>query len=329
MTAGLEIGRRGTISTITEDRPMDCRFRTDAMIDTPSMVSACRCPLHGRRLFTGGVVGAALMAGAGPLAAQTLPECKRSTFTKAVSAETVEQQASLQYRQMLQEASGQRALAPADHPQLQRLRYISARIVPHTRDCNPRAADWKWEVNLIGSRQINAFCMPGGKIAFYYGILSELQLSDDEVAMIMGHEAAHALLEHAREQMGKNTVTTGALRLGAALLGLGSLGDVGAQIGGQLLSLKFSRDDESEADALGLVMAARAGYDPRAGVTLWQKMTSGAGGAPPELLSTHPAGPTRIKDIEGKLPRVLPMFESAARPDRRFAAPARMAPAKR
>ena len=305
---------------------MDCTFRTDARVDAPSMVSACRCPLHARRLFTGGVVGAALMAGAGPLAAQTIPECKRSTFTKAVSADTVEQQAALQYRQMLQKASGERALAPADHPQLQRLRYIGERIVPYTRDCNPRSADWKWEVNLIGSRQINAFCMPGGKIAFYWGILEVLQLSDDEVAMIMGHEAAHALLEHAREQMGKNVVTTGALRLGASLLGLGSVGDIGAQIGSQLLSLKFSRDDESEADALGLIMAARAGYDPRAGVTLWQKMTAtSGGGAPPEMLSTHPAGPTRIKDIEARLPRVLPMFEAAAKPGRRFAPPAKTA----
>lgn len=307
---------------------MDCTFRTDATVDTPALVSACRCPLHARRLFTGGVVGAALLAGAGPLAAQTIPECKRSTFTKAVSAETVEQQAMLQYRQMLQKASGERALAPAEHPQLQRLRYIGARMVPYTRECNPRAAGWQWEVNLIGSRQINAFCMPGGKIAFYYGILSELQLSDDEVAMIMGHEAAHALLEHAREQVGKNTVTTGGLRLLSSLLGFGQLGDLAAQGLGQLASLAFSRSDETEADALGLLIAARAGYDPRAGVTLWQKMTAGTGGAPPEILSTHPPGPTRIKDIEAKLPRVLPLFEAAAKPDRRFAPPARMAAAK-
>jgi predicted Zn-dependent protease len=198
--------------------------------------------------------------------------------------------------------------------------------VPFTRDCNPRSANWQWEVNLIGSRQINAFCMPGGKIAFYLGILSELQLSDDEVAMIMGHEAAHALLEHAREQMGKNVVTTGALRLGAALFGLGNMGDAAAQIGGQLLSLKFSRDDESEADALGLIMASRAGYDPRSGVTLWQKMTANSGGAPPQILSTHPAGPTRIRDIEAKLPNVLPMYQAAAKPDRYHQPPARLPP---
>jgi len=296
-------------------------------LDHQAPVLSCGCTLHGRRLFTGALLGTAALAAAGPAAAQAIPECKRSKFTKAVSAETVEGQSAQQYRQMLQKASSDRALAPADHPQLQRLKYIGQRMVPFTRGCNDRSANWQWEVNLIGSRQINAFCMPGGKIAFYYGILAELQLSDDEVAMIMGHEAAHALLEHAREQMGKNVVTTGTLRLGAALLGLGNLGDAAAQAGGQLLSLKFSRDDESEADALGLVLAARAGYDPRAGVTLWQKMMAGSGGAPPELLSTHPAGPTRIKDIEARLPRVMPEYEAAPKPDRRFGPPARLPPA--
>ncbi|ODU09590.1 MAG: peptidase M48 [Rubrivivax sp. SCN 71-131] len=300
---------------------MPCTLRTDAEIPRPALAPACRCTLHARRLFTGGAVGAALLAASGPLAAASIPECRRSGFTKAVSAETVEQQAQQQYRQMLDKASGDRALAPMQHPQLQRLRYIGTRIEPFTRDCNARAADWKWEINLIGSRQINAFCMPGGKIAFFWGILSELQLSDDEVAMVMGHEIAHALLEHAREQMGKNVVTSGAMRLGASLLGLGQIGDIGAQIGSQMLALKFSRDDESEADALGLVMAARAGYDPRAGVTLWQKMTADGGGAPPALLSTHPAGPTRIKDIEARLARVLPDFDAARKPERRFAPP--------
>jgi len=278
--------------------------------------AACGCACPSRRLFTGLLLGAA----ASPALAQ-IPECKRSGFTKAVSAETVEQQAGQQYRQMLQKAQAERSLAPTDQPQLQRLHYIARRIVPFTPECNPRAQSWRWEVNLIANRTINAFCMPGGKIAFYYGILSELQLDDDEVAMVMGHEVAHALLEHAREQMGKNMVTTGGLRLGAALLGLGNLGDLGAQIGGQLLSLKFSRDDESEADALGLVMASRAGYDPRRGITLWQKMTSANRGAPPAFLSTHPAGASRIKDIESRLPRVLPLFEAAAKPPQRFAPP--------
>jgi len=279
---------------------------------------ACWCALHSRRR-----VAAWLLAGAAAPAAAQIPECKRSGFTKAISADQVEQGAGQQYRQMMQQASGQRALAPMDHPQLQRLRYIAERIIPFTPECNERARHWKWEVNLVGSQDLNAFCMPGGKIAFFYGILSKLQLSDDEVATIMGHEAAHALLEHAREQMGKNFVTQNGLRLGAALLGLGNIGDLAAQAGSQLLSLTYSRSDESEADALGLVMSARAGYDPRAGVTLWQKMMAVKGGKnPPKILSTHPANADRIKDIEGRLARVMPMYEAAPKPTRRFGPPA-------
>lgn len=284
---------------------------------------ACTCGLRhpARRWFTGLLALGAAGAAAPGLA--SIPECKRSGFTKAVPASQVEDSATQQYRQMLQQAGSKRALAPLEHPQLQRLRFMAERMIPFTTECNPRARDWKWEVNLIGSGEVNAFCMPGGKIAFYWGILAKLQLNDDEVAAIMGHEMAHALLEHAREQMGKNTLTQGGLRLGAALLGLGNVGDLAAQVGSQLLSLTYSRSDESEADALGLVMSARAGYDPRAGITLWQKMMKASGGnAPPKLLSTHPTNADRIRDIDGRLERVLPMFEASSKPARRFEPPA-------
>ncbi len=280
---------------------------------------SCGCALHTRRRFSG-----LLLAGAAAPVSAAIPECKRSSFTKAVSADDVEKGSGQQYRQMLQQASSKNALAPKDHPQLQRLRYIADRIIPFTPECNGRARDWKWEVNLIGSQDLNAFCMPGGKIAFFYGILAKLQLTDAEVATIMGHEAAHALLEHAREQMGKNFVTQSGLRIGAALLGLGSVGDMAAQMGAQLAGLKFSRDDESEADALGLVMSARAGYDPQAGVTLWKKMmaaSGGSGGGSPGFLSTHPTNADRIQDIERRLPRVLPMFDAADKPARDFGPP--------
>ena len=290
---------------------------------TPQVSASCTCMQPARRLFTRLLLAGGL--GAAWPAAASMPECQRSNFTKAVSAEQVEQSAMSNYRQMLQQARSQNALAPSEHPQAQRLRFIADRLIPFTPECNERARHWQWEVNLIGSRSINAFCMPGGKIAFYYGILAELQLDDDEVAMIMGHEAAHALLEHAREQMGKNAVTNGALRLGAAIFGLGQVGDLAAQMGSKLLSLKYSRDDETEADRLGLVMAARAGYDPRKGVTLWQKMMGAGGGAPPAMLSTHPAGPARIADIEGRLPLVLPVYEAAPKPGRRFEPPAKPA----
>jgi Zn-dependent protease with chaperone function len=256
------------------------------------------------------------------MARASIPECTRSVFSKAVPAAQVESSASQQYRQMLQQASSKRALAPMDHPQLKRLRYMADRMIPFAPDCNERARDWKWEVNLLGSPEVNAFCMPGGKIAFYWGILEKLQLTDDEVAAIMGHEIAHALLEHAREQMGKNFATQTGLRLGAALLGLGDVGDLAARMGSQLLSLTYSRTDETQADGLGLLLSAQAGYNPRAGVTLWEKMMKVSGGnAPPKLLSTHPASADRVRDIEGRLPRVTPLFDSAAKPRERFGPP--------
>lgn len=303
-------------------------FDTDARIDLPPMLHAmgCRCALHGRRLFTGALAAGAGIALAGPAAAQDGVRGDvggESKFTKLVPAEDVENAAAQQYQQMLREARSAKALAPDGHPQLVRLRAIADRIIPYTAPWNRRASGWKWEINLIGSKQLNAFCMPGGKIAFYYGILKDLQLSDDEVATIMGHEVAHALREHARERMGKTAATRIGAGLVSALFGLGQAGDTLLNMGSQLLTLKFSRDDESEADIVGMDLAARSGYDPRAGVSLWKKMIEANKNAPPEFMSTHPSGPTRIADIEAKLPKVMPLYERAAKPSRSFGPPAR------
>lgn len=235
---------------------------------------------------------------------------KPSALRNLVPAEQLERQAAVQYEQMKRKAASQRALGSDEHPQVKRLRAIAARIVPQANRFNPRAREWKWEVNLIGSKQINAFCMPGGKIAFFTGILDTLRLTDDEVAMVMGHEIAHALREHARERMAKGQLT----ELGASVLGqvVGKGRYANAfHAGGNLLTLKFSRSEEADADLVGLDIAARAGFDPRAGVTLWQKMSVASKGAPPQWLSTHPSGPARIKEIEKHLPEVLPLYARA------------------
>ncbi|MEW5889015.1 MAG: M48 family metallopeptidase [Pseudomonadota bacterium] len=236
---------------------------------------------------------------------------KPSSLRNLVPAEELERQADMQYEQIKRQAAARRALAPADHPQVRRLRAIAARIIPHAGRFNRRASEWEWEINLIGSRQINAFCMPGGKIAFYTGILDNLQLSDDEVAVVMGHEIAHALREHARERIAKSQLTQLGASLLGELVGKGRYADL-FQVGGNLLTLKFSRDDESEADAVGLELAARAGYDPRAGISLWRKMNAASRGAPLPWLSTHPSGDDRIRDIERHLPEVMPLYEKAA-----------------
>jgi predicted Zn-dependent protease len=242
---------------------------------------------------------------------------KPSAFTSLVPAEKVEGSANQQYAQLLKQAREKNALAPDDHPELIRLRAISKDLIPYSYEWNPRAREWKWEINLIGSTQINAFCMPGGKIAFYHGILDKLQLTDDEVAMVMGHEIAHALREHARERMGKSEATNVLASIGSAIASAyfkvdPNLTDAVARQGANLLTLKFSREDETEADLVGMELAARAGYDPRSGVTLWKKMSNANKNAPPQWLSTHPSGSTRIKEIESNLPKVMPLYEKSA-----------------
>jgi len=258
-----------------------------------------------------------LLAGAAAAATPALAQVdvgKRSQFRKLVSADEIEQAAAQQYAQVLADARAQKALAPENHPQLRRLRAIAQRIIPHTAPWNERARSWRWEVNLIGSKDVNAFCMPGGKIAFFSGILDQLQLTDDEAAMIMGHEMAHALREHASGRIGKTQATGVGLSLLSQLLGLGDMGSAVANIGTQLLTLTFSREDESEADLVGLELAARAGYAPQAGASLWRKMAAASGGGGNlAFLSTHPSGPQRIRDLQANEPKVQGLYEQARR----------------
>jgi Zn-dependent protease with chaperone function len=236
-----------------------------------------------------------------------------SQLRKLVPAETLESSARQQYAQVLSEARAKGALAPESHPQLQRLHTIAQRLIPHTAPWNTRSRDWKWEINLIGNKQLNAWCMPGGKIAFYTGILDQLKLTDDETAMIMGHEMAHALREHARERLAKSQATSIGLSIASQLLGLGQLGDVAANLGTQLLTLKYSRDDETESDLVGLEIAARGGYRPEASVSLWQKMQAASGNGSPSFLSTHPSGANRIQELEANLPKVQHLYQEARR----------------
>jgi predicted Zn-dependent protease len=234
-----------------------------------------------------------------------------SRASALVSAERLEQEAGNQYRQLLQQAKAQGALAPANHPQLQRIRAIAGQIIPRVGRYHERASKWDWQVNLIGSKQINAFCMPGGKIAFYTGIIDRLQLTDDEIAIVMGHEIAHALREHGRERVGKARLAQG-LTVGASILSqLFGWGDIGGHLASgaaQLTMLKFGRDDEIEADIVGMDLAARSGFDPRAGIVLWQKMAAASQGQPPQWLSTHPRHDTRIEELQRNLKTVLPLY---------------------
>ncbi len=262
-----------------------------------------------RRGFT------ALVAAGGASAALAQVDVGQGSRLRGlVPAETLEQAAAQQYPELMAQARAQNALAPDSHPQVVRLRAISQRIIPYTAQWNDRSRNWKWEVNLIGSKEINAFCMPGGKIAFYTGILDQLKLTDDETAMIMGHEMAHALREHARARVAKTQATQLGVSAISQLLGLGQIGQTVTGLGGELLTLRFSRADETDADIVGLELAARAGFDPQSAVSLWEKMgkASGAAGGP-NFLSTHPSGPDRIRELQANVPKVEPLYEQAKR----------------
>jgi predicted Zn-dependent protease len=241
---------------------------------------------------------------------------KMSPLRKLVPEAELEASALQQYTGIKQQAGKQGALAADDHPEVRRLRAIAKNIIPQTTRWNERVSQWQWEVNLIGSKEINAFCMPGGKIAFFSGLLSTLKLTDDEAAIVMGHEIAHALREHSRERLAKSNLTSA----GAKLLGFGlsamfgvdpNLTDAAAGFGANLAILKFSRDDETEADVVGLDIVARAGYDPRAGIALWQKMAMVSKNAPLQWFSTHPAGKNRIAEMQTHMPSVMPLYAKA------------------
>ena len=209
-------------------------------------------------------------------------------------------------------SQSQKGLLNADPAMTQRVRAIAARITPTTSAFRADAPSWKWEVNVIKSDEVNAWCMPGGKIAFYSGIITKLQLTDDEIAAIMGHEIGHALREHGRERASEQITSSTLINVGILAAGGGKAAiDMAGMAYNVTVGLPNSRTHETEADRIGVELAARAGYDPRAAISLWQKMAKLGSGKGPEFMSTHPSAETRIKDLEVYSVRVLPLFEQA------------------
>ncbi len=230
-----------------------------------------------------------------------------------VSSQEIESSSAKAYRQVLAEEQKKGTLN-RDPEQVRRIRAIASRLIPVTGAFRDDAPGWKWEVNVITSKQLNAWCMAGGKIAFYTGLIDTLKLTDDEIAAVMGHEIAHALREHSREQASEQMITGLGLSIGGALLGLGKGSmDLANMAKDVLITLPHSRSHETEADRIGVELAARAGYNPEAAITLWQKMGSAGGSAPPQFLSTHPAPENRMADLKDYSQRVEPLYEAARR----------------
>ncbi|MEI6415553.1 MAG: M48 family metallopeptidase [Pseudomonadota bacterium] len=235
----------------------------------------------------------------------------RKSWFLLVPRSWAENSAESQYQQTKIDAE-QKGLLNANLEQLKRLKTISSRLVAHASRFDPNAQRWQWEINLLEAPIVNAYCMPGGKIMVYSGIIEQLDLSDDELAAIIGHEISHALLEHGRARMSEQLVKQIGLGILSLKFQLGNLAASAlAQASALAISLPYSRKHETDADLAGIELAARAGYDPRAAVRVWQKMSSIGQGQPPQWLSTHPGHANRIQDIEANLPKVLPLYELA------------------
>jgi predicted Zn-dependent protease len=229
-----------------------------------------------------------------------------------VSEEQIEKGAQEAYRQELEKAKAKNALN-ANKDLSQRVQAVTRRLIPHTQVFRPDAPQWQWEVNVQTSEDVNAYCMPGGKIMVYTGLAEQLSATDAELAAVIGHEIAHALREHSRERISRAYAQQLALAGVAAVTGAG---DTTMAIANQVTQVTFglphSREQEAEADRIGLELMARGGFDPNASISLWRKMSK-LGGRGPEFLSTHPSSDSRIRDLEANIPRVAPLYQAAAK----------------
>jgi len=236
---------------------------------------------------------------------------RKQTMSTMVSEADIERTAAQQYNAELARARASNTLN-TDSAQTVRVRKIAARLIDHTAAFRPDAKNWAWAINVETSKEINAYCMPGGRIMVYTGLIDKLNLSDAELATVMAHEISHALREHSREQVSRQMDQQVGL---TALAGLAGLSDVSLQLASLLSDVTFnlphSRVQESEADEIGLELMARSGYDPNAAISLWKKMSASGQGGTPGFLSTHPSSASRTADLQALLPKVIPLYQAA------------------
>lgn len=239
---------------------------------------------------------------------------RKQSMSTMVSPQAIDQSAAQAYAKELARARAA-GILNRDPAQVVRVRKIAARLIDQTGTFRPDARGWPWAINVETSKEVNAYCMPGGRIMVYTGLIDRLKLSDDELATVMAHEISHALREHSREQVSR--MMNEQLGL-TALAGLAGLNDASMQLASLLSDVTFnlphSRVQESEADELGLELMARAGYDPNAAISLWKKMAALGQGNSSDFMSTHPSSTTRTADLTALLPKVMPLYQAASKP---------------
>ena len=234
-------------------------------------------------------------------------------FRNLIPSPMLEAQATEEFGQIVYGAEHANRLYSDTDPHVTRVRSIVDRMIPYSLKWNERAKGWKWNLAVIRSNDIRMYCLPGGKIVIYGGLLDRVRLNDNELGMLIGHEIAHALREHARMRLGQLQASqldsSGTI---PQLFGLADLGMAPLGIGSRLLEMKYENTDETEADVIGSDIASRAGFDPRAAVTLWDKLAQATSSSREHgFIYVHPYTPARREDIVKRLPDMLPLYAKA------------------
>lgn len=240
----------------------------------------------------------------------TISGCTTVADMAGADSATLNVAAAQGFNKTIQEASANKTLDTSSAT-YRRINSVFSRLKPYGDQINQTGQKFNWQLAVLKSDQVNAYVAPGGKVVFYTGIVNKLNLTDAEIAAVMGHEMVHALEEHSKNKIGAQALTNLALNIGLSAAGnnVGQLGAAAAQLGSQVgVGLPYSRSLESRADQGGLMLMARAGYNPQAAITLWEKMNKldGAGGS--SFLSTHPSNSQRIEAMRKNLPAAQAIY---------------------
>ncbi|RQS19745.1 M48 family metallopeptidase [Burkholderia sp. Bp8998] len=256
--------------------------------------------------------GAAVPAKAYTPTPQQLRYGNAIAFRTLIPSPLLELLTASEYAQIVQTAADSDRLLPANQPRVKRLRAIVMKLAPYSVKWNDRVKNWAWDVNAIRSRDIRVTCLPGGKVLVYGGLLDRVRLNDDEFGVLLAHGIAHALREHARSNFSEMSQTSLRAATLPPLFGVGDPLPQALNLGARLQTLRYDPTDETEADVIGGDIAARAGFDPRAAITLWDKLavatranrTSG-------FIYMHPYSAARRQDLLNRLPDLMPLYAKA------------------
>jgi Zn-dependent protease with chaperone function len=263
----------------------------------------------------GSAVSAPALATSSPTATSVNRQVRfdnTAVYRNLIPSPTLEAQAAAEYNEIVRGAAHSDRLYPDTDPHVQRVRQFVDRLAPYAQKWSDRVKTWKWEVAVIRSPDIRMYCLPGGKIVVYGGLLDRVKLNDNELGMLLGHEIAHAVREHVRERLGAQQAAQIEAGTVPQLFGLADLGVFPLGIGSQLFEMHYGQADETEADVIGSDIASRAGYDPRAALTLWDKLAAATKNDHDQgFIYVHPYTPARRADIIKRLPDMLPLYAKA------------------